>query len=89
VRVSGLTTWYPAGGPVAAAGPALRAALGHDWRGQHVRVCSGGRCVTVELIDWCACGPRHGVPTLLDLSDDAFRRLAPLDAGVIDVRVSW
>jgi hypothetical protein len=63
--------------------------LGKGWRGDRVRVCSGGQCVTVRLTDWCACGPRHGQPTLLDLDDDAFRRLAPLGAGVIDVRVSW
>ena len=85
--LSGLATWYPAGGPVAAAGPALRAALGHDWRGQTVRVCSGERCVTVQLIDWCACGDRHGQDTLLDLGLDAFTRLADPSAGVIDVTI--
>jgi hypothetical protein len=85
--LSGLATWYPAGGPVAAAGPALRAALGDGWRGEPVRVCSGDRCVTVQLIDWCACGDRHGEPTLLDLGVDAFTRLADPSVGVIDVTI--
>jgi rare lipoprotein A (peptidoglycan hydrolase) len=41
----------------------------------------------VRLVDWCACGPRHGRPTLLDLSDDAFRQLAPLSQGVVAVKI--
>jgi hypothetical protein len=60
--------------------------LGPGWRGTQVRVCAE-RCVTVRLTDWCACGERHGVPTVVDLSDDAFRRLAPLPVGVLRVRV--
>ena len=72
----GVATWYAASKGTAAAGPALRAALGKDWRGDRVRVCSGGECVTVRLTDWCACGPRHGTPTLIDLG----RRLV-LPAG--------
>jgi expansin (peptidoglycan-binding protein) len=39
------------------------------------------------LGDWCACGPRGGTPTVIDLDDDAFRRLANLSAGVIAVTV--
>jgi hypothetical protein len=72
---------------IAAAGPALRRSLGKGWRGTRVAVCLDGRCVRVTLADWCACGPRHGRPTLLDLSDGAFRRLAPLSRGVIEVTV--
>jgi hypothetical protein len=82
----GYATWYRTAGLVAAAGPALRRALGRGWRGQRVTVCAE-RCVRVTLADWCACGPRHGRPTLLDLSDDAFARLAPLSRGVIAVVV--
>jgi rare lipoprotein A (peptidoglycan hydrolase) len=82
---TGLATWYDDGpGLYAAAGPGLR--IG-DWRGRRVSVCSDGQCVTVQLTDWCACGDRHGQPTLLDLSADAFRRLAPLSRGVIAVSV--
>ena len=84
-----MATWFAAPEGTAAAGPALRAALGKGWRGETVRVCSGGECVRVVLSDWCLCRDRHGVPTIIDLSDDAFRRLAPLGDGVIDVRVEW
>ena len=86
-RLRGYATWYAADGLIAAAGPALRRSLGHGWRGQRVAVCLSGRCVRVTLADWCACGPRHGQPTLLDLSDDAYRRLAPLSSGVLRVTV--
>ena len=77
----GVATWYAASKGTAAAGPALRAALGKDWRGDRVRVCAGGECVTVRLTDWCACGPRHGKPTLIDLG----RRLV-LPAGTVGRR---
>lgn len=83
----GYATWYATPGLVAAAGPVLRRRLGKGWRGDRVSVCAGRRCVAVRLVDWCACGPRHGRPTLLDLSDAAFRRLAPLSMGVVAVRV--
>lgn len=85
--VGGWATWYAADGMIAAAGPALREHLGRDWRGTAVRVTANGHTVVVRLTDWCACGKRHGKPTLLDLSDDAFRRLAPLSVGVIGVEV--
>lgn len=88
--LGGKATWYDVGpGHYAAAGPVLRDALGGDpaFRGQRVSVCSGERCTTVVLTDWCACGERGGIPTLLDLSADAFRDLAPLSAGVIDVSI--
>jgi rare lipoprotein A (peptidoglycan hydrolase) len=66
----------------AAAGSELRVGA---WRGRLVRVCSSGRCVSVRLIDWCACGGAR----IIDLYSDAFRRLAPLNAGVVRVTVSW
>jgi hypothetical protein len=50
-------------------------------------VCHAKRCVEVRLTDWCACGKRHGSPTVLDLSRDAFRYLAPLSRGVTTVQV--
>ena len=72
---------YP-GGMYAAAGPALRVG---SWRGRQVRVCAGGDCIWVRLIDWCACGNGH----IIDLYSDAFRHLAPLNSGVVRVTVSW
>jgi rare lipoprotein A (peptidoglycan hydrolase) len=48
-------------------------------------VCAGSDCIWVRLIDWCACGNGH----IIDLYSDAFRRLAPLGAGVVRVTVSW
>jgi rare lipoprotein A (peptidoglycan hydrolase) len=81
---AGLATWYDDGpGLYAAAGPLLRHG---DWRGSFVRVCAG-KCVTVQLTDWCACGDRGGQPTLLDLSASAFKRLAPLSKGIVAVEV--
>ena len=72
---------YP-GGMYAAAGAPLRVG---DWRGRQVRVCAGSDCIWVRLIDWCACGNGH----IIDLYSDAFRRLGPLNAGVLRVTVSW
>jgi hypothetical protein len=43
----------------------------------------------VRLEDWCACGDRHGVPTLLDLDSRTFARIAPLSRGVVKVEVRW
>lgn len=84
---SGVASWFATGpdGLYGAAGPALRHG---DWRGRRVRVTAGARSVVVTLNDWCACGPRHGRLTLLDLSDEAFRRLAPLSRGILRVTVT-
>jgi resuscitation-promoting factor RpfB len=46
---------------------------------------SDGDRVTVVINDR---GP-YGAGRIIDLSDDAFARLAPLGAGVIDVRITW
>ena len=54
-------------------------------RGRTVTVCGSGNCVTVKLIDWCACGSGR----VIDLYSDAFSRLAPTSAGTVSVRVSW
>jgi hypothetical protein len=90
--VRGLATWYDAPSLTdAAAGPALRRALGRTWRGSWVRVTHVGdgdaRWVVVRLTDWCACGDRNGRPTVIDLDDRAFAELASLGAGVIKVTV--
>lgn len=86
VLLGGYATWYETPGLTAAAGPLLRSALG-DWRGQWITVESEGRSVTVQVLDACACGNRHGIPTLLDLSDAAFAELADLSVGVIRVSI--
>jgi rare lipoprotein A (peptidoglycan hydrolase) len=84
IIIRGSATWYGTGPGAghAAAGPALRRALGKDWRGDKVRVCRKGRCVTVRLTDWCKCRGKR----IIDLSDEDFRRLAPLSRGVIRVK---
>jgi rare lipoprotein A (peptidoglycan hydrolase) len=46
-----------------------------------VRVTAGGRSVVVRLTDWMA------RDRLVDLSDDAFRRLAPLSVGLVRVEI--
>lgn len=91
-RLAGIASWYcrsgysrcssgfEAGGAYAAAGPALRAALG-NWRGRLVYVNG----VPTRLIDWCACpGGR-----LLDLYGSLFARLSSLSAGLLRVSVTW
>jgi rare lipoprotein A (peptidoglycan hydrolase) len=85
--VSGVATWYATGRGkgYAAAGPALRRALGTHWRGTQVRVCARSRCVAVVLNDWCFCARGHRV---VDLSNLDFARLAPLGRGVIPVTVT-
>lgn len=93
IRARGDASWYclpgvsachrdRSGGMYAAAGPELR--IG-DWRGRTVSVCRGDDCISVQLIDWCACpGDR-----VIDLYGDAFRKLASLSAGIVPVTVRW
>lgn len=52
-----------------------------------VVVHHGSRSVVVTVVSSCACGMRHGKDTVIDLSPAAFRQLAPLSLGVIDVVV--
>jgi hypothetical protein len=87
--LGGWATWHDNGaGLYAAAGPELRRALGPGWRGTVVDVTGpGGLVVRVPLTDSCACGERHGLPTFLDLSADAFAELAPLGWGIVAVSV--
>ena len=84
-RLSGWATWYryvPGG---AAAGPALRRALGAGWRGSRVTVCAA-RCVRVTLSDWCWCPKGNRI---VDLDARSFAVLAPLGAGLVAVTVTW
>lgn len=90
--VAGWSTWYAWRPGEAAAGPALRRALGPGWRGSIVTVCAHSQnlrvtCARVVLSDWCLCGSRHGRPTVIDLDARTFARLAPLSRGVIRVEV--
>jgi hypothetical protein len=60
--IGGKATFYDDGpGLYGAAGPLLREMLGGDptFRGESVTVCADD-CVTVVLVDWCACGERGG-----------------------------
>jgi hypothetical protein len=83
-KVAGTATWYRYVPGHAAAGPALRAALGPRWRGKTVTACDrAGRCVRAVLSDWCACGGGR----VIDLDHRLFARLAPTSRGVIHVEV--
>ena len=92
-RVSGRASWFclPGtsacthgynGGLYAAAGSEIR--IG-NWRGRFVKVCGNGNCVRVRLIDWCACAGTR----IIDLYNDAFRRLASPSVGTIAVTITW
>lgn len=81
----GTATWYAYVPGGAAAGPALRRALGPGWRNRTVTVCAGGRCVRARLSDWCRCPGGRAV----DLDVRSFARLAPPSRGVLPVTVSW
>jgi len=84
-QVAGLASWYAYFPGQAAAGPALRAALGSGWRGTVVTVTANGVSVRTQLGDWCQCyGSR-----LIDLDRSDFARLAPLSQGLQEVTISW
>jgi hypothetical protein len=74
-----VATWYGTGPGAghAAAGPALRSALGHGWRGTRLIIWYRGHHVTVVVDDWCACGHGH----LIDLSDEDFGTLTDFGKG--------
>ena len=85
--VTGIASWYayiPGG---AAAGPALRTALGPGWRGMSVAVCrmDGGAMAyaRVTLSDFMV------RDRLVDLDSRSFAALAPLSQGIVKVSVTW
>lgn len=93
-RLIGTATWYcgagsrcPRGyGPgclCAAAGAAVRAALGASWRGRYVTVSRDGRVIRVKLVD------AMRAARLLDLFARPFDVLGSLSDGVMTVRVTW
>jgi len=84
LSIQGKATWYDWRPRQAAAGPALRKALGKHWRGKWVTVTTKGHSIRVRLTDWCACG--HG--RVIDLDDTSFKKLAPLSRGVLSIRVN-
>lgn len=55
---------------------------------QHL--CGAGRgvitCIDVLVVSNCACGDRHGIPTIIDLSPAAFDKIADLSRGIVHVR---
>ena len=55
----------------AAAGPALREAIGPGWRGRVVSVDG----IAVKLVDWCQCYQGQRQEKLIDLYYDVFRRV--------------
>lgn len=80
------TAGHPAGGAYAAAGPALRALLGPDWRGSFVTVTAGERSVRVQLVDACLCPDGR----VIDLYSSVVRALGlSLSSGVYRVTVRW
>jgi rare lipoprotein A (peptidoglycan hydrolase) len=72
---SGVASWYDDGPNLYAAVP--------DWsfgdEPYQVRVCRSGRCVTVTVRDHCGCPGNR----IIDLSPEAFARLAPLSVGLV------
>jgi rare lipoprotein A len=83
-KQQGQATWFS--GETGACGKPLRGlyAAHPRWKcGALVSVRRGDRWVFVRILDR---GP-HGEGRVIDLSKRAFRRLAPLSRGVIDVRL--
>lgn len=87
---------HPNGGHWAAAGPALRAAIGggdhcapgpHCWRDVRVWVCSKLACTYAVLADWCACGSGH----VIDLYGTVQAIIDPnyLVNGGLVIKASW
>lgn len=78
---AGLATWYDP--------PWSGLSAAHPWLpfGTYVTVTDGvsGRSVTVVVNDRGPFSPGR----IVDLSPEAFERLAPLGRGVLDVRLSW
>ena len=83
----GVASWYSARPGTAAAGPALREALGPDYLGQSVRVCAGSRCIEVRIVTSCQCYRGEPGERLIDLSRSAFSRLADPSVGLVRVTV--
>lgn len=88
MALSGTASWFASPRGSAAAGPALRAALGPSWRGTEVTVTAGGRSATVRVSDWCLCRVGGSV-RLIDLPRADFGALADPSLGLVASEVSW
>lgn len=56
------------------------------------RVCTDGTaCTTVTVVSFCACGDRHGIPTVIDLSPAAMEAIEPdyRRLGIVRVTVEF
>lgn len=93
--ITGRASWYNWRPNEAAAGPALRALLGPDWRGKTVlvsrRVCIETACATtttkVRLTDWCQCYRGEARERLIDLDRRTFALLASPDRGLVKITI--
>jgi rare lipoprotein A (peptidoglycan hydrolase) len=90
--IAGTASWYDYMPRQAAAGPALREALGKDWRGQIVTVCvsreTSSACAKVRLTDWCQCHRGTNRERIIDLDRRTFAVLGvPPSRGIAKVRV--
>jgi hypothetical protein len=83
VIVTGRASWYGTGPGAghAAAGPALRSALGKHWRGTHLTIWYGKAHVDVVIDDWCQCSYRKPGEKTIDLSDEDFGTLTDFGKG--------
>ncbi len=92
LTVTGTATWYFAtrgyGGVPHVAMPGARY-LPRGETAPRARICAGGRCTVVSVVDACACGVGTRRPRLIDVSATALRQLG-LDPrrGVYQVRVT-
>jgi hypothetical protein len=92
-HLSGIASWYAYVLGDAAAGPALRAWLGPDWRGQRVTVCAIRHsdiptpCVVVTLSDFCRCQTNPDSVKVIDLDVRSFAQLADPSRGIVVVTI--
>lgn len=82
---------YGPGTRSAAAGPALRAAIGGSqsspaYRNKTVKVCGSTGCMNVKLVDWCQCYYKKSNEKLIDLYKIVFDAVG---ASKGTVTVSW
>ena len=80
----GTASWYDVGPGLYAAVPSYR--FGDQT--YPLNVCAGERCVQVTVRDHCSCFVGTSRERVIDLSADAFRRLAPLSRGLVRVTLS-
>jgi rare lipoprotein A (peptidoglycan hydrolase) len=90
-QLTGLASWYSAAPNTAAAGPAVRVYLDHDYMGARLRVCLYGtrKCRVVRISDTCLCRPPYVAQRrAIDLDAQTFAYLAPLSRGIVKVTIT-